>query len=60
MNHQQYKQKKRELAEQLKDLNELSRLERLNIGKEAARILEKERRHLKKELRRRVNENDGK
>lgn len=58
MNYQQYKQKKRELAEQLKDLNELSRLERLGIGREAARILEKERRHIKKELRKKVSENE--
>jgi hypothetical protein len=55
MNHEQYKQKKRELAEQLKDLNELSRLERLGIGKEAARILEKERRHIRKQERKKVS-----
>jgi hypothetical protein len=55
MNHEQYKQKKRELAEQLKDLNELSRLERLNIGREAARILEKERQSVKKRLRKKVS-----
>jgi len=54
MNHEQYKQKKRELAEQLKDLNELARMDRLGIGREAARILAKERRHLKKELRKKV------
>jgi len=55
MNYQQYKQKKRELADHLKDLNELSRLDRMGIGKEAARILEKERRHIKKELRKKVS-----
>lgn len=58
MNHEQYKQKKRDLAEQLKDLNELSRLERLNIGREAARILEKERRAVKKQLRKKVSGDD--
>ena len=58
MNTEQYKQKKRELASQLKDLNELSRLDRMGIGKEAARILDKERRAVKKQLRKRVDERE--
>ena len=55
MNTEQYKQKKRELASQLKDLNELARFERMGIGKETGLILEKERRAIKKQLRKKVS-----
>jgi len=55
MNHEQYKAKKRELAEQLKDLNYLAKMESMGIGEEAARILEKERRAVKKQLRKKVS-----
>jgi hypothetical protein len=54
MNFEAYKAKKRELASKLKDLNEQARLDRLNVGREARLILAKERRHLKKEMRKQI------
>jgi hypothetical protein len=58
VNHDQLKAKKRELAEKLKDLNEQARLDRLNIGREARLILEKERRKIRKLERKQIKVED--
>jgi hypothetical protein len=58
MNFEAYKAKKRELAEKLKDLNEQARLDRLNIGREARLILEKERRKIRKLERKQIKVED--
>jgi hypothetical protein len=58
VNHDQLKAKKRELAEKLKDLNEQARLDRLNIGREARLILEKERRKIRKLERKQIKSED--
>lgn len=58
MNHDQLKQKHRELKQKLADLNELARLEKLGISPECQRLLEKERRKIKKLERKQIKSED--
>jgi hypothetical protein len=58
VNREQYKAKKRELAEKLSDLNELARLEKLGISAEQRRLLEKERQHIRKQERAKIKEEE--
>ena len=54
MNHEQLKQKHRELKAKLADLNELARLDKLGISPEQRRLLDKERQKIRKLERKRI------